>query len=286
MTTDLTRKAMILRVNISQWTGKRFDKKVSARVEAEYNATEAGNYVKSLVAQEAIKKITSISGDARSYVYDQTIRYGDSGDYLLTTRNFEAVNARLQTYCTQFNEAVENFCANYPALIEEARGRLNDMFNTADYPDPAVIRSKFSFRFSFHPLESGDHFIVDLAQEHVDSIRQAIAEGQSQLQKAIDAELWERMRKVVSAMVDKLTPQDAIFRDSLVINVRELCETLKALNVHDDTEIEAIRTRIETQLASADPEALRKDRNVRTGTAIEASNILRAIEDGSRRVKL
>jgi hypothetical protein len=86
----------------------------------------------------------------------------------------------------------------------------------------------------------------------------------------------DRLRKVVSSIIEKCSSPDAIFRDSLIGNARELCNVLTRLNVTDDPILETLRQQTET-LSMVEPETLRRNDDVRAETAKQAQSILDAM---------
>jgi hypothetical protein len=79
--------------------------------------------------------------------------------------------------------------------------------------------------------------------------RQALQEG---LQDA-----WKRLHDALAHVAERLSDPEAIFRDSLIGNLRELCDVLPLLNFADNPDLENARKAVENKLAGLDPEALR-----------------------------
>lgn len=62
----LANKAMQVRLSISQWSARKYDRKVSSEVASKYNTdNDAGRYNKVLIAKDAIVKIQKIANAAR-----------------------------------------------------------------------------------------------------------------------------------------------------------------------------------------------------------------------------
>jgi hypothetical protein len=78
-------------------------------------------------------------------------------------------------------------------------------------------------------------------------------------------------------MADTLSIPDKIFRDSLVTNVRELCDILPALNIANDPALTDLTADIEDRLASLSPSALRTQPSTRESAALDAAALLDSI---------
>ena len=71
----------------------------------------------------------------------------------------------------------------------------------------------------------------------------------------------------------RLSIPDAIFKDSLIDNARDLCTVLNALNITDDPKITEIKDAIERHLL-VDPNVLRNNSVYRSSVANKAQGIL------------
>lgn len=282
MGTALHEKAMLAKLSISQWTARRYDKKISDEV-AEKHAAQAadkndvGRYNKVLISQEAIKKIAHVVNAARTYHMEMTLPWHDDGARILPSANYNKYMEGMRGHRSAFEARVAEFCETYPALIEEARQRLNGMFNEADYPRPSDIDSRYSFRVGFDPLPTGGDFRVAVAASDMARIQQEIDERLQAAQVTAMRDLWGRLHAVISRMAERLGDADNKFKDSLVGNIVELIDLLPALNVADDPNLEAMRRRVEKTLCQYDPKELRNNDKERGAAAREAQAILDAM---------
>lgn len=271
-------KAMLVRLSISQWTARKFDKNVTAKVAADYNANEnVGRYNKVLVAESAIKTIQRTANDARSYHYEQTLPWGDDDSRLLPAANYLPYTRRMNELRARFEGAAEDFIAAYPSLVEDARTRLNGMFSIADYPVTSEIRRRYSFNVTVNPLPAAEDFRVTLQAAEVEQIKIDIELRTGEAQQRAMIDLWNRLHEAVEHIAAKLSDSDAVFRDSLIENVVDLCELLPRLNVLQDDKLETMRQDVEKKLCSYAPQVLREDEVIRCEAASTAKDILSAM---------
>jgi hypothetical protein len=273
-TTSLSSAAMLVDLNLSVWTGRKMDKKVSAEIDgAKKTKAKAGAYHKSLLAgTDKLTKIQSIAGAIRTWHYGTTTPWSDNGTRLLPTALFMQYKQELALHQQQFNQAVAEFLAEYNTLISAAAFTLGDLFDRTEYPDVDTIRHKFNLGVGFMPVPDAGDFRVDIGNT-------AIAELQQQYQGLYERNVqtamqdaWDRLHKVVASLSERIGQTDEgknkIFRDTLVTNATELCELLKALNITQDTKLEAMRVQLADALMGVEPQDLRDDdlirRNVKT----------------------
>src|ERR1700746_3255853 len=144
---SLADRAVIVNLSISQWSAKTTDKKVNREVANAHGSDETmGNYRKSLLAREAIQKYTKLAGEIRAEHYKLSLPWRDTGDRILSSAGYFQYAETMRIRQTELENVWQEFFANYPQFVEEARAKLNGLFNPADYPDQYAIQSKFAFK--------------------------------------------------------------------------------------------------------------------------------------------
>lgn len=270
MTKPLATHAMLATLNVSQWTARKHDKGVSAEVEAQHQAKDAGRYNKLLVDKSALEPMDKVANAARQYHYKVTLPWGDNGDRLLPASLFMDYSDTMRQFKAEFETRVADFVRQYPSLVQAARQRLGTMYEPKDYP--ANVRDRFDFATSFSPVPTAGDFRVELNAGHVDSIKRDIEQRMNARQTEAVKHCWERVRKVVGNMKERLSTEKGRFHDSLIENARELVDILPALNLTDDPELHQIAHDIRQILVP--PDRLRADVTLRAETAKAADAIL------------
>jgi len=274
-TPNLSDKAMLVKLNISQWTARKYDKAATAKVSESYgNNNDMGRYNKSLIAKGALEKIKKVAGYARTFHYANTLAWDDNGARLLPSKHYMTYGAEMRKFNTDFQAAVEEFAGNYPDYINDAKIKLNGLFNPAEYPSISEINEKFSMRIHVDPFPASEDFRVSLNEGEVARIKDFINERNRRAIEAANRELWQRMYAAVNAIVERLGTPDAIFRDSLIGNVQELVGLLPSLNVTDNKDLNDMCKVVEKKLAGLNPDTLRMDETQRVRAANEAKKIL------------
>jgi hypothetical protein len=273
------RNGIIVRLNISMWEGRKYDKKVTAEIENMYASKDSGRWNKILIAQDAVKEYSSIAKEARLAHYRFTLPWGDNGDRILPVRLMDDYKATMNEIKERFNDQVRRFTEVYPLLIEEARARLNGMFNENDYPQPNRIGSKFDMEYHFVPVPLATDFRCEMSQDDLREIENKASEYHNRLAENAKRALWERIYYPVARIVERLSKSDATFRDSLIDNVWEVLQTLDVLNFDDDPRIVEAKQRIGAMLSGLSPEDIREERVIRDTVAGEATTMMNRIAE-------
>lgn len=277
----LNDKAMLVRLKISKWSARKYERAISDEVAAKYNAGgEAGRYNKILMAHESFREIDKVASEARRNFYENTLPWEDAGSRLLpNARYFEYMesDAALRE---RFDAAVEAFLPVYPEAKEAARERLGDLYDPSDYPHPEELRERFSYRSHITPLTDPNDFRIGVGDAERERIAHDIEARFTEATREAANDCWRRLHKVIKSAVNRLSDKDAVFRDSLIGNISDLCAILPSLNISGDPELDRLRAKVETSLAVLNPKDLRTDANARKAAAKASAEILREIEAG------
>lgn len=271
---NLSTRAMLVTLNISQWTAKKLSKKGTQEICEKHGTNSSwAKASKTLVADEELKKISSIAGEARTYHYEMTLPWSDVGQRILPAKAFLDYTAAMRKFSDQFFAQIDSFTTIYPDLKEEARKMLNGLFEEKDYPDPLNIRKKYKFETVIDPMPEAGDFQVSLTDADSARIKAEIEERTNDRIREAMADLWTRLFEVVTHIREKLSQPDAIFRDTLIQNARDLCGILPKLNIGNDQKLEALSERVKTEIALISPDALRNNKVLRKDTAEKANEI-------------
>ena len=271
----LSDKALLVQLNISQWTARKYDKRATEQV-AQQNgsASQAGRYNKSLLPMnDAPNNIHQKSTLIRKKFYTNTLPWGIEGTMMLPSANYLNFMTEFRKEKADWESLVDTFYHEYPRLHADAQRFLGNLYNKADYPELHDIQRKFKMDMAVFPVPSND-FRVSIGDAELERIQQDVeARVENSAQQAMK-EAWQRLYDRVKHMAEKLADPKAVFRDTLVENTKEVCSILSRLNFADDPDLETMRQQVEGSLANNHPESLRNDPDLRKNKAEEAKAIM------------
>lgn len=274
---SLNNKAMIVTLNVSCWTARKQDKKVSAEVDAAHNARDAGRYNKLLIDKSHLDPLTSHAGKVRQYHYKMTLPWMDNGGRLLPSKLFMEYRNGIDNLRTEYQRLVDDFLKVYASnLVQDARVRLGTLYDPEDYPDSTALREKFGIEMDILPVPTAQDFRVDVAESEINRIREEINRNVVLRQRKAMDDAWSRVHDVVDTIYLRLSADKPVIRDSLIENARELTALLPGLNVIDDPMMTAVAKEITDNLLE-DVWTLRNSRAARAKVAAAAQAILQKI---------
>lgn len=265
--------AMLVEFNASQWTARKLDKGATDEIVHTKNAQDKGaaRVNKNLLAgRKELEVINKHVGVVRTFVYNNTLPWSDSGIRLLPSIKFMDFNQRMQEFEDEFSKLVADFVDVYPTLITAQAMALGDMFNRDDFPSPSDVAHRFDFRLNYMPVPTAGDFRIDVGND-------AEKELKAKLSKLADERIDHAMRDVKARLkehLDRMSDRlgsDVVnkeiktrkFHDSLLDTAHELCDLVKALNITNDQDLEGARKALSEALLGVDVKELRTNMPVR-----------------------
>jgi len=170
----------------------------------------------------------------------------------------------------KFYSLVNDFIANYDYEIIKAQSRMGSLFNQEDYPSAETLRNKFTFSINYMPLPTGGDFRLDIGNEAIADLQRDYEAAFTDKLEGAMADIWQRLYKSLSAMSERLDyaahEKKKVFRDSLVENVGDMIDMLKACNVTGNSQMSAMADKLDYAMRGVTPEALRDDGYLRDKT--------------------
>ena len=276
--TQIASKAMLISLSISQWTARKLDRNATAEVTSSHEAsTDAGRFNKQTIDKAALLPIQQIASKTRDYFDKHTLPWGHNGINVMSSMNYFAVVQKLNAFQQEFKAAVDAFCADYDVHREQARFKLNSLFNESDYPSVSDVRNKFAMSWSIMPLPTAGDFRVEMADDAVVEIRNEIeAEINGRVQSMM-GELAQALKGTMSHLVDRLTAKGPL-HESALTNVQDLLDRLPGLNITNDASIEQVRRDLKQLVNGLEMKDIKKDDALRQSVADRTAEILRQMQ--------
>ncbi len=271
---NLSDRALLVQLSVSQWTARKYDKKATQDVATSYGTTtSAGRFNKALLPMnDLLDRVHKKTTHIRTKFYANTLPWGMEGTMMLPTSNYLNFVTEFRKEKAEWQRLVDDFVNNYDNLKLDAQRLLNGLYNEADYPSSRDIVDKFKMDMAVFPVPNTD-FRVAIGSDELTRIQQDVERRVAEAQTVAMREVWDRLYERVKHMAEKLADPKAIFRDTLVDNLREQCDMLTRLNFTDDPNLEALRGEVEANLLKH-PDALRNDPDLRRDKAAEAKAIM------------
>lgn len=279
----LSDKAVLVTLSISQWAGRKRDKNVEAEInQLTGSDNNTGSYFKNLLpGDNLLGRIHERTNMLRTAFYQNTLPWGKRGEYLLPTKNYlgftQWYRGEEAEWKRDAEAFVDNYVRNYDAVLMLAQQKLKGNFKLSDYPDPDSMVDKFSIGMAVAPVPDHDFRNLNVDDAERAAIAQEVEKRVTAAQQSAMQDAWKRLHDQLKHIATKLDDPGGIFRDSMIGNMRELCDLLPRLNFADDPNLDRMADQIRQRIAGYHPDAYRNDPDLRRDTAAEANQILDAM---------
>jgi hypothetical protein len=262
--------AVLTVLSISIFSNSRQDREITEDVKTRKALGRgAGKWVKYKLPDQCLTPIRRFNGEVRALHYAYTAPW-EEGQRLLSGKASLKYQEHMAEFKTKFDALVDAFVKEYPAWIKQAKVMHGSTFEPSDYPTAALVKSQFHFGVEIFPMPKPEHFNIEMKELYGSAL---VAITEKKIGEAV-TDTWNRLMQPVFAMSEKLSSPDAIFRDTLVDNVKEMVALVPSLNLTDDPKLREAAKLIEAQLASLDPNDLRENKVTRKAVAEKAASIV------------
>ena len=280
--------AMIVEFSASVWTGRKKDKSASAQVTLHNNAKSGtANVSKKLLGDCAeLRAVQDFVANSRNIHYTLTMPWSDLGQRLVPTAMFFDYQAQMTAFEQEFNRLVQAFLDVYDWEIIQSRTKLGDLFNDTDYVSVHELARKFAFNVTYSPVPEAGDFRVDMGNEQAALLKTQYQEHyEAQITKAM-GDVFNRTRKYLERLHNSLDYNKGEKRKPLhnttFDGVLDMIDMLKTCNLTGDTQMEAIRTKLEDQFRGVgklpiSPEALKEDSHLRAETRSVVEDVISSL---------
>jgi len=288
-TQSVTSGAFLLRLNISQFSPRKLDKKATREARERAAASDkAGVQVhKRILASDVLEDISSNANAARAEFRRRTVAWQYDGVGAITADGYPDFLTAMGKYRAEHDRLVKDFLASYDAEARVAPQHLGSLYDPADYPAVAEVASKFSFAVTADPMpQSGDFRVQGLGASQAAAIKASIDARFKVAVEAAASEAWDRIVKLVDKMQKSLAeykPRNGeekaqkVFHDTLVTNVQDLINVLPSLNINKDPALTEITTRLQRDLCAANADQLKEDEALRKDVGEKARVLLQEV---------
>jgi hypothetical protein len=276
--------ALLVELNVSQWTARKLDRSTTDELVSNKHAQAKGaaRVNKNLFAgRTELEVVGQHVTETRSFVYDNTLPWSDSGIRLLPSAKFMEFNAKLQQAEDKFYGLVTEFVTVYPSLITAQAMALGDMFNRNDYPQPTDIEHRFNFNVNYMPVPASGDFRVDIGNDAQEELRKKLSsladERVEYAMKDIKGRLLEHLKRMSDRLSIDYVSGEAKprkFHDSLLDGAHDLCDLADSLNIVGDVQLSEARKALKKAIGGIDVKDLRKDVGARNDVKTQVDDIL------------
>jgi len=266
---SIASSAMLVEFSVSTWTARKKDRKATNDVAERNNlaSNELTNVTKKLIDCEELSAVVKFGANARNIHYSMTMPWSDMGQRIVTTQQYFKYHEVMTELQQEFDRLAQAFLEVYDYEVTEMQLKLGDMWNRDEYPTADAIRDRFRMRISYMPLPDAGDWRIDIQNEAQQQLTQQYEQYyNNQIQSAMN-DLWHKLHDNLTTLVRQLDydadgKRNRVY-DTVFDRAHELVEMLSTCNVTGDSQMEAMRQRLDTALYGLTADAVKRDDTLR-----------------------
>jgi len=266
---SIASSAMLVEFSVSTWTARKKDRKATNDVAERNNlaSKELTNVTKKLIDCEELSAVVKFGANARNIHYSMTMPWSDMGQRIVTTQQYFKYHEVMTELQQEFDRLTQAFLEVYDYEVTEMQLKLGGMWNRDEYPTADTIRDRFRMRISYMPLPDAGDWRIDIQNEAQQQLTQQYEQYyNNQIQSAMN-DLWHKLHDNLTTLVRQLDydadgKRNRVY-DTVFDRAPELVEMLSTCNVTGDSQMEAMRQRLDTALYGLTADAVKRDDTLR-----------------------
>ncbi len=225
------------------------------------------------------------------------------GVMLVPVLSTQALDKFLKEQKDLLDLLIDDFIAEYIQLTRTDEGvaslieELGPLYNPNDYPDPAIVRAKFTFQFQFLCFETPEN-LKQISLAFFEQQREKNEGNWVAINNEVQQLLRAQVRDIVEHMCDKLAGEEddpsgkpKTFRAPYMRKIQDFLTDFQLKNITNDQELERTVSKARQLLSGINPKDLRsndalRDSVVRGFEEIKNSMSSMVIERPKRALKL
>jgi hypothetical protein len=275
---DINSRAMLVSLSTSTFNPTRLDRTATNEVIVNKNAAkDAGDFKRRIIPKEIIDPVMKAANAAYLTHKKLTSPWDEGGTRLLSIHMFDRYVDEVNGERRQFDIEVNKFLKAYESIRANAPVRMGALYDPRDYPPIEVVREKFGIRTQWLPLPNGSDFRLHLQDDQIAELAESVNERVDQAVKAAREDLYERLQDRLGRVSERLSDPKNIFRDSLIDNLKELCDLVPRMCLNPDATLQQAIDRAALEITTFQPQELRDDHDKRARAKRAADDILRSM---------
>ena len=280
---DIAAAASLVDVGIGQYSGRKKDTSATAAMLAQNNAeTGVASVHKDLLAGCAeLSAVHNMTSKIRQYHQAHTLPWGMNN--MLPTEWYFDYHKDMTDMFAQWETKVDEFVAAYEWQVAQQTvlaDKLGDMFDPSEYPPADTIRQKFHYRYGMFAVPTND-WRLQIGQESMDQITERFDTYVVDNVHTLFRHVWKRLYTYLKNMSEKLDYVDhrdkKKFHGTLVSNITDMFPILDICNITGDSQMSAMKLKLEETFYCLTPDALRDDAYMRKETKRKVDDIIASL---------
>ena len=222
----------------------------------------------------AWKDLTAIRGKMQTLWEGMSLPFPEPGIRLMRRRDVESFTQSMEQYREELKAAERYFDQHYGIIRDDARNRLGELYDPADYPETMI--GQFDVTWDFPNVEA-PAYLMQLApalyRQEAERVRNRFNEAVVLAEEAFTAELGKLVEHLLERLSGTEDGKPKIFRDTAITNLTEFFERFHKLNIGSSEELNQLVQDAQQIIRGIGPDELRSNTALRANISQNLENV-------------
>ncbi len=271
---SLSSRCVQVTLKRQQWLPRKWDRNITTQVEAQAGVTKVGKYTKDLLkGNKYLKDVQMKFNEIYRYVIDNSLPWMNDGARVIPADTLLDFSNEMRRLKDEAMASVSVLHDHWDEAVQADAHRMGPLFDVADYPTADEMAGRFDIKIIISPISDSGDFRIAIDEE----VKQQLDKELEEVRAKATEHCMAMLLTPIKAMAEKLSipngEEGAIFRDSLVSNVKEAATRALKLNINDNERISETCHQVLDALSSVGAQTLRESDTTRAAVASQMRNI-------------
>ncbi|MCR9207642.1 MAG: hypothetical protein NXI28_05390 [bacterium] len=227
----------------------------------------------------AFRAATSVRKQAADYWKAHTLPYTEPGMRLIRRSEVATFDVFMTSVRAELTEAVEVLESHFDELIDQARERLGNLFDPADYD--VNLHRLFGIEWDYPSCEP-PAYLLQVSPQLYYSECSRVQRRFDEAVKLAEQAFADELEQLVNHLAERLrgdngeTPK--VFRDTAVTNLLEFFDRFQRLNIRSDDQLDRLVADARSIVGGIVPQQLRDESELRQRVASDLTRVEASLE--------
>lgn len=277
---NLYKRCILVKLNVSAYTGRRLDKRVSAEID-EQKQTKTKNYQasKKLFRCDRFDAIGKQINVIRDFVNTHTNVFEKGGWRIMKFSRYITFREEINPMLDKLDQLIDNFTdeTNYEESVVSSMFAYQQAVTRGEYPSAQEIKRKFRWKLEECPVSNGSFHVQateEVRQKLESDMIATMTEKLATSMEDVVGRVQDVVHKAIKGLEDEQVPVKTKqglrlhqqFRDTLLGNIHDICDIGDSLNLTDDPKITKLISDLRQAVNGRDAQMCRDSDSVRHAT--------------------
>ncbi|TWT56539.1 hypothetical protein [Allorhodopirellula solitaria] len=227
----------------------------------------------------AFRAATAVRKQAADYWKLNTLPFTEPGMRLIRRDDVPTFDVFMTSVRAELTEAIEVLESHLDEMIDQARERLGNLFDSSDYD--TNLRRLFGIEWDY-PSCNPPEYLLQVSPHLYYGECARVQRRFDEAVKLAEQAFADELEHLVGHLAERLSGEDdgspKIFRDTAVTNLLEFFDRFQRLNIRSDDQLDRLVADARSIVGGVVPQELRDQSTVRRRVASELSRVEASLE--------